>query len=439
MVPVYTCTLGTVDTASSMGPAQALVVVLLFTLLAPTAGCSFIVSNFPVNATGKFALINFFNVRRGPDATNVHRSEDGWHFVHNLLSMTGAVTLQPFISNDGSVVALFNGEIYNFRCLATELEGVRHAYRSDGFAILPAYARWGREFVQHLDGEFAIVLVDFGRREVILTTDVFSTKPLWYAIWDEEATAAGGAAMPRRRFVAASYESVLVGLGAPASARRMANANEALVLRLPRRRVSSEGTMRQQRLAHSEVTSVDGRQLPISVEGRQLQAVTSGQLAKYATFDERTQVVTWNHTDSFWEDLCPAAASPAAATITADAQPPLGRALGEQGGGARVTDVEDAFEQLAVLPLVTWDLRQHKTHTRDWAAAFRRAVAMRTRGIKHRVFIGLSSGYDSGAIMLALKEQVTRMPAPLSCVHFVILRRPHTPDSPGVRSGWYAN
>ena len=245
--------------------------------------------------------------------------------------------------------------------------------------------------------------------------------------------------MPRRRFVAASYESVLVGLGAPASARRMANANEALVLRLPRRRVSSEGTMRQQRLAHSEVTSVDGRQLPISVEGRQLQAVTSGQLAKYATFDERTQVVTWNHTDSFWEDLCPAAASPAAATITADAQPPLGRALGEQGGGARVTDVEDAFEQLAVLPLVTWDLRQHKTHTRDWAAAFRRAVAMRTRGIKHRVFIGLSSGYDSGAIMLALKEQVTRMPAPLSCVHFVILRRPHTPDSPGVRSGWYAN
>lgn len=54
--------------------------------------------------------------------------------------------------------------------------------------------------------------------------------------------------------------------------------------------------------------------------------------------------------------------------------------------------------------MVTWDLRQHKPHTRDWQAAFREAVRVRASGIKHRVFIGLSSGYDSGAIMLALRE-----------------------------------
>lgn len=53
-------------------------------------------------------------------------------------------------------------------------------------------------------------------------------------------------------------------------------------------------------------------------------------------------------------------------------------------------------------PLKVFDLRQHKNHTRSWEAAFRRAVRMRTRGVKHRIFIGLSSGYDSGAIMLAL-------------------------------------
>ena len=540
-----------------MDPTQALVVALSFTLLAPATGCSFIVSNFPVNASGNLTHVNFFNVRRGPDATNIHRSEDGWHFVHNLLSMTGAVTLQPFISDDGGVVALFNGEIYNFRRLAAELEGARHAYRSDGFAILPAYARWGREFVQHLEGEFAIVLVDFGRREVILSTDVFSTKPLWYAIWDEEPTAAGSAvATPRRRFVAASYESVLVGLGAPATARRMANANEALVLRLPRRQDSGKGTSRQQH--ESRATSVEGRQLQADVSAGERRSLTlalaatptssvafdpvsasvasavasgthgvigqglcvsheydytrqnppngvrdwglhegigwrfcneakyfrggplrrcylacqedihcryfathrqggccflfrgeyckldaTGRFAAYTTFDASTQIVTWNKTDLFWEHLCPAA--PPVAAITTDAEPSRGRQLGEQvgrqlgeqvGGGALEADAEEPFGQLTVLPLVTWDLRQHKTDTRDWAAAFRRAVAVRTRGIKHRVFIGLSSGYDSGAIMLALKEQV-RMPVPPLCMNLPYLSTPLRPHPSGVRSGWH--
>ena len=45
---------------------------------------------------------------------------------------------------------------------------------------------------------------------------------------------------------------------------------------------------------------------------------------------------------------------------------------------------------------------QKKNHTDDWAAAFVDAVSVRTRGLKHRVFVGLSSGYDSGAIMVAL-------------------------------------
>ena len=185
-------------------------------LLRCCSGCSFIVTNFdpirnPVRAP--FGSVNYYNQKRGPDATNIFQSQQrrNWWFVHNLLSMTGAVTKQPFVSADGNVVALFNvrqrpvkclrtccerahehapsppaprspvlapqGEIYNWRSLAKELGGSEQAYQSDGFAILPAYARWGRRFVQHLEGEFAIVLVDFREQIVLLSTDVFSTKP----------------------------------------------------------------------------------------------------------------------------------------------------------------------------------------------------------------------------------------------------------------------
>mmetsp|Transcript_32586 Transcript_32586/g.112716 ORF Transcript_32586/g.112716 Transcript_32586/m.112716 type:complete len:364 (+) Transcript_32586:648-1739(+) len=70
-----------------------------------------------------------------------------------------------------------------------------------------------------------------------------------------------------------------------------------------------------------------------------------------------------------------------------------------------VFDMARGFAVRATIPVHTWDLRQHKNHTRDWTAAFRRAVRMRTANTRHAWFIGLSSGCDSGALMLALLEQ----------------------------------
>ena len=73
--------------------------------------------------------------------------------------------------------------------------------------------------------------VSLSEEEVLLSPDVFGTKPLWYAIWqpstgdDAQAadrrlqTAKGGSG---RRFVATSYESVLIGLGVPHNRRRIA-------------------------------------------------------------------------------------------------------------------------------------------------------------------------------------------------------------------------
>ena len=71
-----------------------------------------------------------FLKRRGPDATN-HLQYRGISFVHTLLSMTGKLTIQPFIDGENDLVAFFNGEIYNYLDFGD--------YESDGQCILPLY------------------------------------------------------------------------------------------------------------------------------------------------------------------------------------------------------------------------------------------------------------------------------------------------------------
>src|SRR5262245_17855716 len=84
---------------------------------------------------------------RGPDCTNTV-SRSGFTFVHNLLSVTGEFTPQPF--EDGGIVCLYNGQIYNHRFS-----------RTDGEVLIPLYKQYGADFGKHLDGEFAIALYDF--------------------------------------------------------------------------------------------------------------------------------------------------------------------------------------------------------------------------------------------------------------------------------------
>jgi asparagine synthetase B (glutamine-hydrolysing) len=109
---------------------------------------------------------------RGPDHTE-HKIINGYSFVHVLLSMTGeGFTVQPFIYDN--IVVMFNGEIYNYKDFGD--------FNSDGECIIESYKKYGHDFVKYLDGEFAIVLVDFNTRELFYSTDIFSTKPLWVAI-----------------------------------------------------------------------------------------------------------------------------------------------------------------------------------------------------------------------------------------------------------------
>ena len=144
---------------------------MLDLLWQPAHGCSFLVTSRNFTAA-KLGYANSYLKLRGPDhTTHLHRG--GVNFVHNLLWLTGRFTPQPFVS--GPIVALFNGEIYNYREF-----GWAH-FVTDGEALIPMYRKHGELFARQLRGEFSLVVADFERDILVLSTDVFGTKPFWVA------------------------------------------------------------------------------------------------------------------------------------------------------------------------------------------------------------------------------------------------------------------
>src|SRR6185369_8369107 len=132
--------------------------------------CSFLFSTKQISKD-RITDINRYNQFRGPDITET-KVINGHTFIHNLLSITGTFTPQPLVEDD--IVILFNGEIYNYKELGN--------YDNDTKCIIPLYKQYGPAFTKKLDGEFAITLVDYKKRIVIITSDIFKTKPIQYAI-----------------------------------------------------------------------------------------------------------------------------------------------------------------------------------------------------------------------------------------------------------------
>ena len=143
-------------------------------------------------------------IARGPDALTT-MSYRGYHFTHFLLHITGERTTQPFFHDESNskVICVYNGEIYNYRDLFKGMNCDGSMWSSDGQCLLPLYLRYSNNFIGMLDGEFAICLYDFLNNIVVLSTDLFGTKPLWYAIVDGN-------------ICTSTYESALVSLDATA-------------------------------------------------------------------------------------------------------------------------------------------------------------------------------------------------------------------------------
>lgn len=120
---------------------------------------------------------------RGPDA-------DGYYLQgpvalgHRRLSIIDldSRSNQPFFSQNKRYVIVYNGEIYNFKTVAAELqaEGFQQRTSSDTEILLEAFVRWGPEFIHKLNGIFAFAIYDIAEEKLFLFRDRVGKKPLYY-------------------------------------------------------------------------------------------------------------------------------------------------------------------------------------------------------------------------------------------------------------------
>ena len=127
--------------------------------------------------------MNDSQLHRGPDEFGFHL-EPGLGLGHRRLSIIDLSTgQQPLFNEDGSVVIVYNGEVYNYRDLIPELRSLGHRFRtrSDTEVIVHAWEQWGEDCVQRLRGMFAFALWDRNRETLFLARDRLGVKPLYYA------------------------------------------------------------------------------------------------------------------------------------------------------------------------------------------------------------------------------------------------------------------
>jgi len=136
------------------------------------------------------APVNEPEILRMCDAI-AHRGPDDWGtFVEgstglgmrrlSIVDLAGGH--QPIANEDGSVVVVFNGELYNYPSLYQELiaKGHRFSTKTDTEVLVHLYEEYGEGLVARLRGMFAFALWDRPRRRLLLARDHFGQKPLFY-------------------------------------------------------------------------------------------------------------------------------------------------------------------------------------------------------------------------------------------------------------------
>ena len=122
-------------------------------------------------------------IHRGPDGEGFH-AEPGIGLGHRRLSIIDlSGGQQPLCNEDGTIWVTFNGEIFNYIELRADLEKRGHRFKtqSDTETIVHLYEEKGLDFVDHLNGQFAIALWDRTKRRLVLTRDRVGIRPLFHA------------------------------------------------------------------------------------------------------------------------------------------------------------------------------------------------------------------------------------------------------------------
>ncbi|MFN9519929.1 MAG: asparagine synthase (glutamine-hydrolyzing), partial [Bacteroidota bacterium] len=122
---------------------------------------------------------------RGPDAQGMYVNDTkDVALGHNRLSIIDLSNAanQPMYSSDKRYVLVYNGEIYNYRELKSELKsGYNFTTESDSEVILAAYCTWGNHMLNKLNGMFAFAIWDTQEQQLFMARDRFGVKPFYYA------------------------------------------------------------------------------------------------------------------------------------------------------------------------------------------------------------------------------------------------------------------
>ncbi|ESU20790.1 asparagine synthetase [Flavobacterium cauense R2A-7] len=122
---------------------------------------------------------------RGPDYTGEALAENKFALGHNRLSIIdlSAAANQPFESDCKRYLIVFNGEIYNYRELKSELKS-NYNFRtsSDTEVLLNAYKEWGSECMARFNGMFSFAIWDKQEEKLFAARDRFGVKPFYYSM-----------------------------------------------------------------------------------------------------------------------------------------------------------------------------------------------------------------------------------------------------------------
>lgn len=133
-------------------------------------------------------------VHRGPDDEGIDVRDNVALGMRRLAIIDLSGGKQPVFNEDHTVRTVFNGEIYNFRELRTQLEKKGHQFTtsSDTEVLVHGYEEWGVDLPKYLNGMFAFAIHDMANRRLFIARDHLGIKPLFYffngkhLIWGSE-------------------------------------------------------------------------------------------------------------------------------------------------------------------------------------------------------------------------------------------------------------
>ncbi len=125
-------------------------------------------------------------IHRGPDDEGIFVQPTFMMGMRRLSIIDLEHGKQPISNEDGTITVVFNGELYNYLELRTELEALGHVFKtqSDTECLVHGYEAWGHELPKKLRGMFAFSIHDKVHHRLFISRDQFGIKPLYYRMFE---------------------------------------------------------------------------------------------------------------------------------------------------------------------------------------------------------------------------------------------------------------